>query len=1031
MLPQDFRRLASNNIQAMTLDEYERYGRAQYADFADIVATILNVALKANGSIRVQVIQKRAKEPSEVRKKLEGTVNDIEVKVKDLAGARIVVYSNSDIARLNHSGILSENFDVVWERTKIHYPGAGERADQSQFIGRNYVVRLKDSRCALPEYERFSGLQCEVQVQTILDHAWSETAHDTIYKSPKLDGVGAAQMAKIKERMRHIQQRYLLRAGYEFQQVLNDFEHIVSGQRLVDGDILASISGAADNNVRVDLLEQYATVVLPIIDDKAAAAPEIRSALIEAARRAQATTIAPMETPIGPMSGRTQEEVLEKIISILSDIRYIEPADAYTAYADLFLVFDQPVLKQKVVTAVGALAQHMLLVWVRFGPAVQEVLLDAIAATPEERLISTRPLIIEVAGRCLEPDVTGVSSTSKTFTWESGSVNMTSRMLVVRDRAMAMLVELFGSSRSDVERGEIYSAMQSATRLPAHGRYADPTLERVLTDTSAVIGFLTERADDLHGLLKAKVEHNALFHYRRAKDMPAEMLKSKGVLAARDAVVAATLALRMKFNADADFVIFKTLVGFESVFAYEWDEEEAKIDFAAKDAYRKERSAEYLAQVTEETAADWFDRLNDYAAIKSDDMAMFPQLGAFIADVAQKSSVIAASWLDRSRDKPIARFRPGILRGLYTSDREAALKWIGAAIDRKEDLSSIAHFIRHATPAAPDILEKIAREGIDAEDDDVAFKVLEACAARASEFGMPLARKLATDALTFLSGRGHFQWTEPLWVWGKRSGLLEQFDDAERATLFAAIRELPKIDFRAEEILAPFGNMHAAEIIDLFGARLEHERASKGNALADDRFEAVPSNFSRLHHSMQHSGPLLLRKALEWHRADPFLGQYRSARVVSNVYPEMPDVVIAQLVEYASSGDRGAQEFVIDVMANYRGADVAFTVLKELVAVVPLGDQVLRRVRMALGEAGIMRGEFGHRDAIVAERAHLASWLLDEREEVRVFAHDQIRSLENAIAAAQQYTETDIAMRKLDHGEGLDDEAPEGNGEQS
>jgi hypothetical protein len=950
--------------------------------------------------------------------------------VKDLAGVRIVVYSNSDIARLNQSGILWENFEIVWERTRIHYPRAGEDTDQSQFIGRNYVVRLKDSRAALPEYKRFAGLQCEVQVQTILDHAWSETAHDTIYKSPKLDGVGAAQMVKIKERMRDIQQKYLQRAGYEFQQVLNDFEHIVSGQRLVDTDILASIRDAADNNARVDLLEQYATVVLPIIDDKVAAAPEIRSALIEAARKAKATTITPMKTAIGPMLGRTQDEVLEKIISILADICYVEPADAYAAYADLYLVFDQPALKRKVVTAVGKLAQHTLQVWRRFGPAVQEILLDAIATTTQERLTSTRPLMIEVAAKCLEPNVTGTSSTSKTVIWETGSVTVSDRMLGIRDRAMTMLRELFNSSRSEVERGEIYSAMQSATHLPTQGEYADALLERVLTDTCSAIGFLTARADDLGGLMKEKVEHDTFFHYRRAKGMPAEMLKNEDVRAARDAVMAAALALRERFNADVDFVIFKTLVGFDSVFVYEWDEDEAKVDYAAKDAYRKERAAEYLAQVTENADA-WFDRLNGYAAIKSDDMAMFPQLGAFIADVAEKLPVIAASWLDRSRDKPLAQFRPGILRGLYTSDREAALNWIGGAIDRKDDLSGIAHFIRHAVPAAPDILERVAHEYIAAEDDGAAYKVLEACADRASEFGMPLARKLAIDAVTFLSKRGHSGWTDPVWLWGKRSGLLAQFDDAERAALLAAIRELPKIDFRAEEILVPFGHMHAAEIIDLFGARLERERSEKGNALADDRFEAVPYDFSRLHTAMQDSGPLLLPKALEWHRADPVLGQFKSARVVANMFPKIPEGVLAQLIKYARSGDRGAQDFVIDVMSNYDGADVAFTVLKELVAVVPVDDELLSGVRAALGETGVMHGEFGRRDAIIAEREHLASWLADERGPVRLFAEAHIRSLQNAIAAAQQDAESDIAMRKLSYGEGFDDDTPKGSDDQS
>ena len=1002
----------------MTLDEYEQTGKSLYADFADVVAAIIDAALRANGGIRVQVIQKRAKASSEVRKKLCGTVIDIETKVKDLAGVRIVVYTNSDIARLSNSRILFENFDIVWERTKIHYPHQTDEAEQSQFIGRNYVVRLKDSRGALPEYRRFVGLQCEVQVQTILDHAWSETAHDTIYKSPKLNGVGAAQMAKIKERMRDIQQKYLLRAGYEFQQVLNDFEHIVSGQRLVESDILASIRDAADNNVRVELLEQYATAVLPIIDDMAVAAPEIRSVLIEAARKAVAMSVTPMDTPIGLMSGRTHVEVLEKIIGILADIRYIEPADAYAAYAELYLVFDAPELKQKVVTAVGELARHTLNVWRRFGPAVQEILLDTIAATPQERLASTRPLMIEVAGKCLQSEVTGTASTSTTFTWETGSVNLSDRMRVVRDRAIAMLKDLFKSSQSEGERREIYYAMQSATRLPTQGRYDDSMLERVLADTCIVIGFLNEQADDLDALLKETIEHATLFHYRRAKDMPANTLKHEGVRAARDAVMVAALAQRERFNADREYVIFKTLVGFESVFDYEWDE--AKFDFAAKDAFRKERAAEYLVQVTDQTADTWFDRLNGYAAIKSDDLAMFPHLGAFIADIARKSPAIAASWIDRSRDQPLLNFRPGILRGFYASDRGAALKWIDVAIDRRDDLSGIAHFIRHAEPAAPDILEKVASVTIAVEDDGAVYKVLEACAARPDEFGMPLARRLAIDALTFLSARGRSRWTEPLSVWGKRSGLLAQFDDANRTALFAAIRDLPKIDFRADQILALYGESHAGEIVDMFGLRLERERMEKGNALVDDRFEAVPHDFNHLRHSMQKSGAVLLPKALDWHRADPLLGHYKSARLVANIFPNLPEDVIKQLIDYAKSGDRGAQDFVISVMRNYDGADVAFTVLKEMVAVHPAEDDLLRGVRAALDETGLMKGEFGYRDALITEQERLKSWLTDERKPVRLFAEVNIRRLDNAIAAAQQGAESDIAMRKLRRGEGLD-----------
>ncbi|MBK8359245.1 MAG: hypothetical protein IPL15_09780 [Comamonadaceae bacterium] len=41
----------------------------------------------------------------------------------------------------------------------------------------------------------------EVQVQTILNHAWSEMEHDILYKRPRLDGFGGRLMSDIEERM--------------------------------------------------------------------------------------------------------------------------------------------------------------------------------------------------------------------------------------------------------------------------------------------------------------------------------------------------------------------------------------------------------------------------------------------------------------------------------------------------------------------------------------------------------------------------------------------------------------------------------------------------------------------------------------------------------------------------------------------------------------------------------------------------------------------------------------------------------------
>ena len=47
----------------------------------------------------------------------------------------------------------------------------------------HYLVKLDSKRTALPEYSSHRGLIAEVQVRTILQHAWAEIEHDIQYKS--------------------------------------------------------------------------------------------------------------------------------------------------------------------------------------------------------------------------------------------------------------------------------------------------------------------------------------------------------------------------------------------------------------------------------------------------------------------------------------------------------------------------------------------------------------------------------------------------------------------------------------------------------------------------------------------------------------------------------------------------------------------------------------------------------------------------------------------------------------------------------
>ena len=167
------------------VEEYLRV-RTQYEAFAKAVREIIVQALMAK-DIAVNSIEARAKEPESFGTKAEApSENDPEAPkyrnpledITDLAGVRIITFFPRTAESID--SCIREEFDVL------------EHMDHSQTLlqeerfgyqSEHYLVSLNSTRTALPEYNTHLGLVAEVQVRTILQHAWAEIEHDIQYKS--------------------------------------------------------------------------------------------------------------------------------------------------------------------------------------------------------------------------------------------------------------------------------------------------------------------------------------------------------------------------------------------------------------------------------------------------------------------------------------------------------------------------------------------------------------------------------------------------------------------------------------------------------------------------------------------------------------------------------------------------------------------------------------------------------------------------------------------------------------------------------
>jgi putative GTP pyrophosphokinase len=97
----------------------------------------------------------------------------------DLLGLRVITYFQDEVDAV--AQIIAREF-LIDEENSVN---KNEALDPDQFGYRSmhYVAQLSESRADLPEYHSFADIKFEVQIRSILQHAWAEIEHGLGYKA--------------------------------------------------------------------------------------------------------------------------------------------------------------------------------------------------------------------------------------------------------------------------------------------------------------------------------------------------------------------------------------------------------------------------------------------------------------------------------------------------------------------------------------------------------------------------------------------------------------------------------------------------------------------------------------------------------------------------------------------------------------------------------------------------------------------------------------------------------------------------------
>ena len=167
------------NQKKTLLEAYDNSARL-YKSFLEEAEHQIKSILQTSG-ITVNAITSRLKSRDSFIGKLNrkpgkySTLSDM----TDIAGIRIITYYSEDVDKI--SEIIENEFDIDQENS-IDKRESME-PDRFGYCSVHYVVKMSARRLSLTEYQPYKDLKCEIQIRSVLQHAWAEIEHDIGYKS--------------------------------------------------------------------------------------------------------------------------------------------------------------------------------------------------------------------------------------------------------------------------------------------------------------------------------------------------------------------------------------------------------------------------------------------------------------------------------------------------------------------------------------------------------------------------------------------------------------------------------------------------------------------------------------------------------------------------------------------------------------------------------------------------------------------------------------------------------------------------------
>ncbi len=989
----------------MHFNEYQKTKKELYKRFSELVATTLkNILTDAN--FVPQQIQAREKSlQSLYRKLLDNKLTKsrtIEKKIKDLAGCRVIFYYNDDMELFLRSNVIEKDFEIEPESYKLFNATESPRSSNDCYTATSLVISFKVEKTLLPEYSEFLGLRCELQITTLLNHAFSETNHDIAYKRPDAEEYGQRIVDDLDNALKEVMLNYLLPAGYQLQKIRSTYQRLIEGKEILDG-IFREIKTSKDRNELYELLNKYKTYVLPHYDNYERKIDEILDLTNLSLEMSRQFSYKDIATPSGIFPGYKHIYILEKVLEILNYVRFVDQIKIFNAYIYFYQHTTEQEEKKLVLSSLETLIQYTVKSTYNFYLSVCSV----IASWGDDSFHNYREIIAQSAKLMLQIEFNEYKNDFESTKIIPHLLEVKSELKNIRKESIQFLIKLFSLSQHTYHKVEIINIFSSGTWLPKE--FNNKTLILIIENIIQILIFFDGLLPNEQFDVLIHIENYVFSKYQLFKSIITKHLNDKKLVNLYSDFQSLSLKFANKLNENDRYTFYKLFIGYNSKFLIEWQDD--ALSYQERTWYREKEIENVVSQIKKENYPFWKDIISLCVDSQLQDGTTFTYFIKFIDMVGCIHPELIYELIINSPSR-LNNFIPYFLKSIYFENFQYNVKTlISNWIKKGEFLESCAQLfiLKNDEPIDEKIFLNILKKSTLMNNVNAITMIIRAFVSAYTHDQAHLISKIFLPALLSLKKYRNTEWVGVAANNIAITEILNYLTDDQIDIVLNSLIDTKVITDQIESILFPICKKYPSKIVNFFEKRF--------NLRNEQSYEPIPFVFYKIHDCLSEN-IISLDLLCNWYCGNyhDFFGD--GAKLISIIYQKYTQLVDLKLRKLLENNFKLNLPIVMAILSYYNGGPEIHPICKMIITNLSKSDKKLNELRsIILGESWLIstQGHFGVTHYYEDKKQLLDVWFKDGNTKIASFANKTINILNNRIAHANRRASHDVAMNKLNH----------------